>query len=80
MTGACIISTFGVTIVLSHEFLPSRMGMAAGLSIGLSIGLGGIAALGLGALADQVGLQAALWTVPFAAAVGTLCAALLPRR
>ena len=62
--GACLVSTFGVTIVLSQEYLPSRMGTAAGLSIGFSIGLGGLAAIGVGALADTFGLSAALWTTP----------------
>ena len=40
--GAGIISTFGITIVLSQEYLPTRLATAAGLSIGLSIGLGGV--------------------------------------
>ena len=35
--------------------------MASGLSIGLSIGLGGIAAVALGALADSVDLEAAMY-------------------
>ena len=55
--GTCLVSRFGVTIVLSQEYLPGRMGTAAGLSIGLSIGLGGIAAIGVGALADTFGLE-----------------------
>ena len=55
--GVCVISTFGVTMVMAQEYLPTRIGMASGLSIGLSIGLGGIAAVGLGALADSVDLQ-----------------------
>ena len=76
--GACLVSTFGVTIVLSQEYLPSRMGTAAGLSIGFSIGLGGLAAIGVGALADTFGLSAALWTTPFAALIGAGLTMLLP--
>jgi MFS transporter, FSR family, fosmidomycin resistance protein len=76
--GTCLVSTFGVTIVLSQEYLPSRMGTAAGLSIGFSIGLGGIAAIGVGALADTFGLSAALWTTPVGALVGALLTMLLP--
>ncbi len=76
--GACLVSTFGVTIVLSQEYLPSRMGTAAGLSIGFSIGLGGLAAIGVGALADTFGLSAALWTTPIAALVGAGLTMLLP--
>jgi FSR family fosmidomycin resistance protein-like MFS transporter len=78
LAGACLVSSFGVTIVLSQEYLPGRMGMAAGLSIGLSIGLGGIAAICVGALADTFGLGAALWTTPAGAIAGALLTLLLP--
>jgi MFS transporter, FSR family, fosmidomycin resistance protein len=78
VAGACLVSSFGVTIVLSQEYLPSRMGTAAGLSVGFSIGLGGIAAIGVGALADTFGLGAALWTTPFGAVVGAGLTLLLP--
>src|SRR5438067_724404 len=56
LVGVCVIGTFGVTMVMSQEYLPRRIGMASGLSIGLSIGLGGIAAVGLGPVADSVDL------------------------
>ena len=52
--------------------------MASGLSIGLSIGLGGIAAVGLGALADSVDLQAAMYAAAAAPLVALVLAALLP--
>ena len=55
--GAGIISTFGITIVLSQEYLPTRLATAAGLSIGLSIGLGGVASFAIGRLADSIGLD-----------------------
>ena len=60
LSGACVIGTFGVSLVMSQEYMPGRVGMASGLSIGLAIGLGGVAALVLGALADTVDLRAAL--------------------
>jgi FSR family fosmidomycin resistance protein-like MFS transporter len=78
LSGACLVSSFGVTIVLSQEYLPGRIGMAAGLSIGLSIGLGGIAAICVGALADTFGLGAALWTTPIGAVAGALLVLFLP--
>jgi MFS transporter, FSR family, fosmidomycin resistance protein len=78
LVGVCVISTFGVTMVMSQEYLPSRIGMASGLSIGLSIGLGGIAAVGLGALADTVDLQAAMYAAAAAPLVAVALAALLP--
>jgi MFS transporter, FSR family, fosmidomycin resistance protein len=61
LVGACVIGTFGVTMVMSQEYLPRHIGMASGLSVGLSIGLGGIAAVALGAVADAVDLRSALW-------------------
>jgi MFS transporter, FSR family, fosmidomycin resistance protein len=76
--GAGVISTFGITIVLSQEYLPTRLATAAGLSIGLSIGLGGVASFAIGRLADSIGLVDALWTVPPAALLGALLCAFLP--
>jgi len=78
LVGVCVISTFGVTMVMAQEYLPSRIGMASGLSIGLSIGLGGIAAVGLGALADSVDLRSAMYVAAAAPLVALVLAMLLP--
>src|ERR1041385_3497844 len=78
LVGICVISTFGVTMVMSQEYLPRRIGMASGLSIGLSIGLGGIAAVALGAVADSVDLRTAMYVTAAAAVPGFVLAALLP--
>ena len=77
--GACVVGTFGVTMVMSQEYLPRHIGLASGLGIGLSVGLGGVAAVALGGLADAVDLESALYVcaaAPFAA--GALCALLPP--
>ena len=66
LVGISVISTFGVTMVMSQQYLPRHIGTASGLTIGLSIGLGGIAAVLLGALADSIDLRTAL----LAAAIG----------
>jgi MFS transporter, FSR family, fosmidomycin resistance protein len=76
--GICVIGTFGVTMVMSQEYLPRHIGVASGLSIGLSIGLGGIAAVALGALADTVDLRAALYVCAAAPVAGLALAVLLP--
>lgn len=60
LSGAAVIGTFGVSLVMSQEYMPGRVGMASGLTIGFAIGLGGVAALVLGAVADAIDLQAAL--------------------
>jgi len=78
LVGVCVIGTFGVTMVMSQEYLPTRIGMASGLSIGLSIGLGGVAAVGLGALADSVDLRAAMYAAAAAPLIAVVLAALLP--
>jgi FSR family fosmidomycin resistance protein-like MFS transporter len=76
--GVCVVGTFGVSMVMAQEYLPHRIGMASGLSIGLSIGLGGIAAVGLGALADSIDLQTALYVAAAAAVPAFVLAVLLP--
>jgi FSR family fosmidomycin resistance protein-like MFS transporter len=78
LVGACVVGTFGVTMVMSQEYLPRHVGMASGLSIGLSVGLGGIAAVGLGRLADATSLGTALYTAAAAPLVAIVLAAMLP--
>jgi MFS transporter, FSR family, fosmidomycin resistance protein len=78
LVGVCVIGTFGVTMVMSQEYLPGRIGMASGLSIGLSIGLGGIAAVALGAVADSFDLRTAMYVAAAAAVPGFVLATLLP--
>lgn len=76
--GAAVVGTFGVTMVMSQEYMPRHIGMASGLSIGLSIGLGGIAAVLLGALADSINLETALWVCAAVPLIGILLTLLLP--
>ena len=78
LVGACTVGTFGVTMVLSQEYLPRHIGLASGLSVGFAIGLGGIAAVVLGAIADSVGLQTALYVCALAPVPGIVLALLLP--
>ena len=79
LAGAATIATFAVTIVMGQEYLPGRLGVAAGVTIGLSIGLGGVGAPLLGLLADAHGLRAvfeAIAVLPLLALALTLA---LPR-
>jgi MFS transporter, FSR family, fosmidomycin resistance protein len=73
-----VVGTFGLTAVMSQEYLPSRIGLASGISIGFSIGLGGIAALALGALADRVDLETAMYACAGIPALAIVLAFLLP--
>jgi FSR family fosmidomycin resistance protein-like MFS transporter len=78
VVGAAVVGTFGVTMVMSQEYMPQHIGMASGLSIGLSIGLGGIAAVMLGAIADSVDLETALWVCAAVPLAGLVLTLLLP--
>jgi FSR family fosmidomycin resistance protein-like MFS transporter len=78
LVGVCVIGTFGVTMVMSQEYLPRQIGMASGLSIGMSIGLGGVAAVALGALADTVDLRTSLYVCAAVPVLAVALAAFLP--
>jgi MFS transporter, FSR family, fosmidomycin resistance protein len=60
LVGVAVIGTFGVSMVMSQEYLPRNIGLASGLTIGLALGVGGVAAVGLGVLADALELRTAL--------------------
>jgi MFS transporter, FSR family, fosmidomycin resistance protein len=77
--GIAVIGTFGITMVMAQQYLPTRIGMASGLSIGFSIGLGGIAAVILGGIADSIDLRTALLVSASGAIVATILTVLLPR-
>jgi MFS transporter, FSR family, fosmidomycin resistance protein len=80
LTGATTIATFAVTIVMGQEYLPGRLGVAAGVTIGLSIGLGGVGAPLLGLLADAHGLRAVFELIAVLPLFALLLALALPRQ
>lgn len=79
LVGVCVVGTFGVTMVLSHLYLPRHIGMASGISVGLAMGIGGIAAVAFGAVADAVDLRVALTASAVPPLLGVLAAVALPR-
>jgi MFS transporter, FSR family, fosmidomycin resistance protein len=79
LVGLCTVGTFGVTMVLSQFYLPRHVGMASGLTVGLAMGVGGVAAVALGAVADAIDLQTALYMAAAAPAFGFLACLFLPR-
>jgi FSR family fosmidomycin resistance protein-like MFS transporter len=80
LVGACVVGTFGVTMVMGQEYMPNHLGTASGLVIGLSVGLGGVAAVVLGRVADATSLRAALLVAAAAPFVAIALAAKLPPR
>ncbi|WP_276356170.1 MFS transporter [Cohnella caldifontis] len=54
--GFIILSGFSVTVVYAQHLMPSKVGMASGLTTGLAFGMGAIGAVVLGKAADMFGL------------------------
>ena len=80
LVGAATVGTFGITVVMGQEYLPGRIGLAAGVTMGLSIGLGGVGAPLLGFLADRAGLPVTMLVIAALPVLGLLLALTLPRR
>jgi FSR family fosmidomycin resistance protein-like MFS transporter len=78
VAGFLIILTFSVTVVMSQEYLPNRLGLASGVSLGLAIGVGGIAAAGMGVVADAYGLPTVMWLIVALAVPMVVLARTLP--
>ena len=78
LVGACVVGTFGVTTVISQEYLPRHVGMASGLTVGFALGLGGVAAVVLGAVADAVDLRTALYVCAASPVVAVALGLFLP--
>ena len=55
--GLVMSSAFAAMVVYAQEAVPGRVGMIAGLMFGLMFGVSGIAAAGLGYLADVKGIE-----------------------
>ncbi len=76
--GFVTVMSFSVSVVMGQEYLPSRLGIASGVTMGFAIGVGGIAAAILGALADAAGLETVMWTIAALPLVGLVLALPLP--
>lgn len=71
-------SAFSSILIYAIDLVPHRVGLVGGLFYGLAFGLGGLAAAGLGVLADQIGIVAVFKLVAWLPALGLLTF-LLPR-
>ena len=80
LVGAATVGTFGVTVVMGQEYLPGRIGLAAGVTMGLSIGLGGVGAPLLGLLADAGGLRTTMLAIAGLPVLGLVLSLVLPTR
>lgn len=57
LIGLVLSSAFSAIIVFAQELLPSKIGMISGIFYGMMFGVSGIAAAGLGALADATSIS-----------------------
>ncbi|MFW2003601.1 MFS transporter [Acinetobacter ursingii] len=57
IAGLVLSSAFAAMVVYAQEAVPGRVGMISGLMFGLMFGVSGIAAAGLGHLADHNGIE-----------------------
>ena len=71
-------SAFSAILIYAIDLVPHRVGLVGGLFYGLSFGLGGIAAAGIGLLADKIGIIEVFKICAWLPAVGLLTF-LLPR-
>lgn len=77
IVGLIMSSAFSALVVYAQEAMPGRVGMVAGLMFGLMFGISGIAAAGLGYLADLNGIIWVYQLCAFLPLLG-LATALLP--
>jgi FSR family fosmidomycin resistance protein-like MFS transporter len=67
------------SLVLAQEYLPTRMGLATGLTIGVAGGAGGLIVLALGLLGDGAGPSAVLYALAALPLLAAVLALRLPR-
>jgi FSR family fosmidomycin resistance protein-like MFS transporter len=76
-SGAALLASFAVTIVVAQELLPQYVGLASGLILGLGFGTGGLGTAFSGFLADMLGLYQMMWILALAPVFGAALAAFI---
>lgn len=76
LIGAVIASAFAAILLMAQDLLPGRIGLVAGAFFGLTFGISGIAAAGLGVLADHHGVIATFEWAGYLPLLGMLALAL----
>jgi FSR family fosmidomycin resistance protein-like MFS transporter len=59
--GIALSASNSVVVVMAQEYLPNRVGLAAGVTLGLSMTIGGLMMPLFGSIADHYGLRTALF-------------------
>jgi MFS transporter, FSR family, fosmidomycin resistance protein len=76
--GVALGLSAGVIVVVGQEYLPQRIGVAAGVTLGLSVTIGGFAAPLFGAIGDRWGLVAVFATATLFALFALAASLLMP--
>jgi FSR family fosmidomycin resistance protein-like MFS transporter len=76
-TGVALNLPFAVLVKLGQDYLPTRPGTAAGVTLGLAVSIGGLAAPALGLVANAYGPQGVLVALCAVPPVGLLLARFL---
>jgi FSR family fosmidomycin resistance protein-like MFS transporter len=74
VSGATLLASFAVTIVVAQELMPQFVGLASGLILGLGFGTGGLGTAFSGFLADKFGLYSVMWVLALAPVICALLA------
>lgn len=77
LSGAALLASFSVTVVVAQELLPRHVGLASGLILGLSFGTGGLGTAFSGYLADMFGLYNTIWILTFVPLLAVVLAAFI---
>jgi FSR family fosmidomycin resistance protein-like MFS transporter len=56
LTGFILMTSFSVTVVYAQELVPGKIGTMSGLTVGLAFGMGAVGSVGLGYIADLIGM------------------------
>ncbi|MDP4103556.1 MAG: MFS transporter [Bacillota bacterium] len=76
-TGFILMTSFSVTVVYAQELVPGKIGLMSGLTVGLAFGMGAVGSVGLGTIADLIGMPTMISSIGVLPLIG-LTAFLLP--
>lgn len=57
LSGFILMLNFSVTVVYAQDLIPGKIGTMSGLTVGFAFGMGAVGSIGLGYLADLIGLS-----------------------
>lgn len=80
LAGACLLSSFSVTVVAAQEAIPNNKSLAAGLTMGFAGGLGGLLVVVIGGIGDLYGLTTAISVLFFLPLIAGITALFMKNR